>query len=92
MNLFMALLRSAYLAFMIGYTLAVSPILELWSGATPQKANLVPLAVLEKVFTAAWLAIGWIALEVVISWVRVWNDARARPRPADPASGPQPAP
>jgi hypothetical protein len=92
MNLLMALLRSAYLAFLIGYTLAVSPLALLWSGTVTRQGTTVAVPVVEKVFVAAWLAIGWVALEAVVAWVRVWLDARARRRPADPASGPQPAP
>jgi hypothetical protein len=92
MNLIMALLRSAYLAFLIGYTLAVSPLALLWSGATTRQGTTVTIPVLERVFTAAWLAIGWVALEVVLAWARVALDARARRRPAPPATGPQPAP
>ncbi len=82
MNLLMALLRSAYLAFLVGYTLAVSPLQMLWSGAEAHQGATVPVPIVEKVFIAAWLAIGWIAVEAVVAWVRVWLEARARRRAA----------
>lgn len=74
----MALLRSAYLAFLVGYTLAVSPLQQLWSGAAARQEATVPVPIVEKVFIAAWLAIGWIAVEALVAWVRVGLDARAR--------------
>jgi len=92
MTLLMALLRTAYLTFLVGYTLSVSPLALLWSGDATRQGSSVAVPVLEKVFVAAWLAIGWIALEAVVAWVRVWLDARARRRPVGPAPGPQPAP
>jgi hypothetical protein len=94
MNLLMALLRSAWLAFLVGYTLAVSPLGLLWSGAATREGNVVAVPIVEKVFVAAWLAIGWIALEAVAAWVRVWLDVRASRRAATvppPAASP-PAP
>jgi hypothetical protein len=78
MTLLMALLRSAYLAFLVSFTLAVSPLGQLWGGTPPEEVAAVPLPVVEKVFTAAWLAIGWIAVETAVAWTRVWFDARAR--------------
>lgn len=80
MNLFIAMVRSAYLAFLIAYTLAVSPLDLFWSGTVTRAVNPVPERVIEKIFVAAWLGIGWIALETVFAWVRVWLDARARRR------------
>ena len=94
MTLLMALLRSAYLAFVVGYTLAVSPLESLWSGTPAGQGATVPVSIVAKVFMAAWLAIGWIAVEVVVAWVRVWLDARARrrastaPAPATPLPPP----
>jgi len=91
-TLLMTLLRSAWLAFLVGYTLVVSPLGLLWSGATTRQGATVAVAILEKVFTATWLAIAWIAFEVVLSWSRVWLDARARRRAAAAVpSGPPPA-
>jgi hypothetical protein len=93
MNLLMTLLRSAYLAFIVGYTLVVSPLSLLWSGAATREGTTVTVSIVGRVFTAAWLAIGWIALEVVLSWLRVWREARARQRTAAAVpSGPPPVP
>jgi hypothetical protein len=92
MNLLMALLRSAYLAFVVGYTLAVSPLESLWSGTVAVPGAAVPVPIVAKVFIAAWLAIGWIALEVVVAWVRVWLDARSRRRAASAPVAPLPPP
>jgi hypothetical protein len=91
MTLLTALVRSAYLAFLVGYTLAVSPLGKLWIGpATAQ--GVVPVPVVEKLFIAAWLAIGWIALETVVAWTRVWLAARARRRAATAAASPSVGP
>jgi hypothetical protein len=92
MTLLMAILRSAYLAFLVGYTLAVSPLALLWSGSTTRQGTTVAVPIVEKVFIAAWLAIGWIAVETVVSWSRVWLDARARRRAAAALTGTPPAP
>jgi hypothetical protein len=91
MNLLLALVRSAYLAFLIGYTLVVSPLGVLWSGTATRQGATVTIPVVEKIYMAAWLAIGWIALEVVVSWIKVWLDARANRRAAASASGSLPA-
>jgi hypothetical protein len=92
MTMLMALLRSAYLAFLVGYTLTVSPLGLLWSGASTRQGATVAVPVLEKLFIAAWLAIGWIALEAVVSWGRVWLEVRDRRRLAAARPGPGPAP
>jgi hypothetical protein len=96
MNLLMALVRSAWLAFLVGYTLVVSPLGLLWSGAVTRQGSTVAVPIVEKVFIAAWLAIGWIAMETAVAWARVWLDARARRRaatqPASVPAGSLPAP
>jgi len=91
MTLLMALVRSAYLAFLVVYTLVVSPLGVLWSGAATRQGATIAIPVVEKVYTATWLAIGWVALEVIASWVRVWLAARDRRRLAAPAPGSLPA-
>ena len=52
----------------------------------------IPIPVVEKIYTATWMAIGWVALEVSASWLRVWFDARARRRAVTPPAAPPPAP
>jgi hypothetical protein len=91
MTMLMALLRSAYLAFLVSFTLAVSPLGQLWGGSSPDVVPAVPLPVVERVFTAAWLAIGWLAVETAVAWTRVWFAARAR-RLASPPHGAPPVP
>jgi hypothetical protein len=91
MTLLMALVRSAYLAFLVVYTLVVSPLGVLWSGAATRQGATVAIPVVEKVYTATWLAIGWVALEAIASWVRVWLAARDRRRASAMATGPLPA-
>lgn len=92
MTLLMALVRSAYLAFLVGYTLVVSPLGVLWSGAATRQGATIPIPVVEKIYTATWMAIGWVALEVSASWLRVWFDARARRRAVTPPAAPPTAP
>jgi hypothetical protein len=88
MNLLMALVRSAYLAFIVGYTLSVAPLGILLSGAATRQGTNVDVALLEKLFTACWLAIAWIVIEVALAWARVWLDTRAKRK----AAGATPAP
>jgi hypothetical protein len=93
MNLLMALVRSAYLAFIVGYTLSVAPLALLWSGASTRDGATVAVPLLEKLFVACWLAIAWIAVEVALAWARVWLDGRAKRKAAAAAApGVPPAP
>jgi hypothetical protein len=93
MTLLMTLVRSAYLAFIVGYTLSVAPLGILMSSTATRQGTNIEVSMLEKLFTACWLAIAWIALEVILSWARVALDARARKKAAAaPPPGTVPAP
>jgi hypothetical protein len=85
----LAILRTVYLVFIVGYTLRALPLALMWSGEGRRGVVTVGLEAVENVARAAWLAIAWIALEAALGWARVWLDRRrsraAAPPPAPPA-------
>jgi len=86
----MVVLRSAFLLFMVVYLLGALPLALLVSGDAKQGNVTVGIDVVKQVASAAWLAVGWIALEVVVGWTRVWLDRRKAARPTAPAGPPSP--
>lgn len=73
----LAVLRTIFLVFIVGYTARAMP---WWSNVArtfdEQYARCTDA--LSLVIRAAWLAIGWIALETAIGW---WLATRERPKP-----------
>jgi hypothetical protein len=83
----LAVLRTAFLLFIAGYTLLTAPA-EVWGSATLA----VSIDSLRRLNRAAWIAIAWIAFETILAWV-VIRFRRAPPAPpttATPAAPPQP--
>ena len=77
----MAVLRTAFLVFMVGYLLWALP-LALMSSPEGKAGDIsVKLNLVERVASVAWLALGWIALETALSWARLWNDRRKKAAP-----------
>ncbi|HEY7723701.1 MAG TPA: hypothetical protein VH880_00075 [Anaeromyxobacteraceae bacterium] len=74
----LAVLRTLYLVFIVGYTVRALPLALLWSGESKRGVVTVGLDTVEQVARAAWLAVGWIALEVALGWARVWIAGRSR--------------
>jgi len=75
----LAVLRTAFLIFIVGYTVWVSPF-SLWGTTTLA----ISIDALRQVSRAAWVAIGWIAFETVLGWIIV----RFRRKPATPPATP----
>ncbi len=70
----MAVLRTLFLAGITGYMLWALPLGVLLSSAKSSATFTVDI--LERVASGGWIAIAWIAFEVVLGWGRVWVDGR----------------
>jgi hypothetical protein len=84
----LAVLRTLYLVFIVGYTIRALPLTLMWSSEARRGVLAVGLETVDQVARAAWLAVGWIALEVALGWARVWIDGRSRAREAVPPATP----
>ena len=73
----MAVLRTLVLIGLALYTTSMLPLGAMFAGATTRDATSFKIEVVEAVARAAWLAIGWIALETVFGWIKVGWGARA---------------
>lgn len=72
-----AILRTLYLLAIVGYAVWATPWMPMTVARTfdEQYARCAnAIAPLQK---AAWFAIAWIALEVVVGWLGVWRQGRA---------------
>jgi hypothetical protein len=85
-----AILRTLVLAGLAGYLIWAMPLGILFSGTSTREAASFKVEVIESVARAAWLAIGWVALETIGGWVRVWSAARAAAKVSRPAGPPAP--
>jgi hypothetical protein len=81
-----AILRTAVLLLLAIVMLKALPILALWSS----DSGTIDKDSIRRVATAAWLAIGWVAIEAAASWVRVWLAARKSAKAAALAGPPAP--
>jgi hypothetical protein len=70
----MAVLRTLFLAGIVGYMLWALPLGILLSSAKTSATFNVDI--LEKVASGGWIAIAWIAMETVFGWFRVWLEGR----------------
>ena len=83
----LAVLRTVYLIFIVGYTVRAMPLFTTVSKTFDEQYALCS-ASLGLLLRAAWLAIGWIALETVLGWIMA---RRKPPRPAvSPGTGTAP--
>jgi hypothetical protein len=82
-----AILRTVVLVGVVGYLLWAMPLGILFSGAGTREAASFKVGVIEQVASVAWIAIGWIAIETVAGWVRVWAAGRQAAK-AGAAAGP----
>lgn len=80
----MAVVRTAFLLFIVGYTLLTAPI-EVWGSATLA----VSVDSLRRLNRAAWIAIAWIAFETALAWIVI--RFRKAPQPAAAPVQPPPA-
>jgi hypothetical protein len=87
----LAVLRTIYLLFIVGYTIRAMPLFTSVTRTFDEQyarcSNSLNLLV-----RAAWLAIAWIAFETVVGWVLATRSRRAAPPTAPAASGSPGAP
>jgi len=87
----MAVLRTVFLVGIFGYMLWALPLGILVSGNATREAVCFKVPDLDKVSIGAWFAIGWIALETILGWSRVWlADRKAAKAKAAAAAPPAP--
>jgi hypothetical protein len=82
----LAVIRTIYLVFIIGYTVRAMPIFTSVSTTFDEQYARCSGA-LNLVIRAAWFAVGWIALETLLGWVLALRAGRRKV-----ATATQPAP
>ena len=81
----LAVLRTAYLVFVIGYTVRGMPFLTSVARTFDEQYALCSSS-LHVLVRAAWLAIAWIVFETIVGWILATR--RRAPAPAEtPTSG-----
>ncbi len=82
----LAVVRTIFLVFIVGYTLLTAPT-AIWGSATVA----VSIDSLRRLDRAAWLAIGWIAFETVLAWIVIRLRRPGRRQAATPSTPEPPA-
>lgn len=85
-----AVLRTLFLVYVSIYALRELPIALFFSADARRGDVMVPYTKIRDVSSVAWLAIGWIALEVVVGWAQVLVSGKLKARAAARASAPPP--
>ncbi len=87
----LAVLRTVYLVFIVGYTIRAIPWFTTVATTFDEQYARCSSS-LNLVVRAAWLAVAWIALETVLGWLLVRRRDRTAPAPAaaPPAAEPRP--
>jgi len=88
----MAVLRTLFLVFMVLYAFKATPVALLMSGEARRGSVNVDFTTVDRVINAMWLAVAWIAIEVIVGWSHVWVGSKLRTRAAAKASVPPPPP
>jgi hypothetical protein len=97
----MAVVRTLFLVFVSIYAVKELPIALFFSSDARRGDVMVPYTKIRDVSSVAWLAIAWIAVEVVVGWSHVWVSDKLRARaaaraaraaPPAPPSPPPPGP
>jgi hypothetical protein len=83
----LAVLRTIFLVFIIGYTVRAMPVPWADVARTFDEQYARCAANLALLLKAAWLAIGWILLETIIGWVMATRH-RAAAKPVAPGLPP----
>jgi hypothetical protein len=81
----LAVLRTVYLLFIVGYTVRAMPLVTSVSRTFDEQYAICSSS-LHVLVRAAWLAIAWIAFETVLGWIGVSWRGRASARTPSPAS------
>jgi len=95
----LAVLRTAYLVFIIGYTVRAMPFITTVARTFDEQYAICSSS-LHVLVRAAWLAIAWIAFETVVGWLLARRKAAPLPAtqaaastpPASPGSAARPPP
>jgi hypothetical protein len=85
----LAVVRTIYLLFIVGYTVRAMPFFSTVPRTFDEQYARCS-AGLNLLVRAAWLAIAWIAFDTVVGWVIATRSRRAAPPPAPGASGAPP--
>lgn len=72
-----ATLRTLYLLAVVGYAVWATPWMPMTVARTFDEQYARCAAAIVPLQKAAWFAIAWIALEVVVGWMGVWKSTRA---------------
>ena len=84
----LAVIRTAFLVFIIGYTVRAMPLFTTVAKTFDEQYARCSMS-LSLLIRAAWVAIGWIAFETAIGWVIAARARRAASRRVEPPP-PQP--
>ena len=83
----LAVLRTVFLVFIVGFTIRAMPVFTSVANTFDEQYARCS-ASLNMVMRAAWIAVAWIALETILGWILV----RRRSRPTAPAAAATPPP
>jgi hypothetical protein len=82
----LAVIRSLVLIFLIGFTVRAMP-LFVSPARTFDESYARCADSLSLVLRAAWIAIGWVAIETVVGWIIATRKPKAPPAPTAAPSG-----
>ncbi|HEX7624662.1 MAG TPA: hypothetical protein VF400_13890 [Anaeromyxobacteraceae bacterium] len=86
----LAVLRTVFLVFILGYTIRATPMVTSVARTFDEEYARCSSA-LNLVVRGAWFAVAWIAFETLVGWVLVRSRSRSRSTSAPgPGSGPRP--
>jgi hypothetical protein len=85
----LAVLRTVFLVFIVGYTIRAMPVFTSVANTFDEQYARCS-ASLNLVLRAAWIAVAWIAFETVMGWVLARRPARPKAPAGSSAAPPQP--
>jgi hypothetical protein len=81
----LALIRTVFLVFIVGYTFRAMPIFTTVSATFDEQYARCSNA-LNLVVRAAWIAVGWIALETIVGWAMAVGGRKKKAAAGQPAA------
>jgi hypothetical protein len=85
----LAVVRTLVLVFLVGYTIRAMPWF-LSPARTFDESYARCADALSLVLRAAWIAVGWIAVETILGWILATRKPRGLPEKAAPGPGEPP--
>ncbi|HEX8909683.1 MAG TPA: hypothetical protein VF805_10800 [Anaeromyxobacteraceae bacterium] len=85
----LAVLRTVFLIFIVGYTIRAMPVFTSVANTFDEQYARCS-ASLNLVVRAAWIAVAWIAFETVVGWVLARRRAPPKAPAGSPSAPPQP--